>query len=86
SASAGRSIARTRVFDSLGRLITAANATQLRAAGRDDRHAEPMAFAAMGMIFGATEWWLDRQTMTRAELVDLLTEILWSGLRGGKWA
>lgn len=81
AASAGRSIARTRVFDSLGRLITAGVSHQLRAAGRDDSRAEPVAFAVMGMVFGATEWWLDRRTTTRDELVDLLTDLLWRGLR-----
>jgi AcrR family transcriptional regulator len=80
AANAGSSIARTRVFDSLGRLITAGVSQQLRQAGRDDRLAEPIAFAVMGMVFGATEWWLDRQTMSRDELVDLLVDLFWRGV------
>lgn len=82
AAGAGRSIARTRVFDSLGRLITAGVSQQLRQQGRDDTGAEPVAFAVMGMVFGATEWWLDRKTMSRDELVDLLTDLCWDGLGG----
>jgi AcrR family transcriptional regulator len=83
SAGAGKSIARTRVFDSLGRLITAGVSQQLRQAGRDDSRAEPIAFGVMGMVFGATEWWLDRQTMSRDELVDLLVDLFWRGLSEG---
>lgn len=80
AASAGRSIARTKVFDSLGRLITAGTAHQLRQSGRDMAPAEPIAFAVMGMVFGATEWWLDRKTMSRDDLVELLADLLWRGL------
>src|SRR5918911_3963014 len=72
AASSGKtpSIARLRVFDSLGGLITEALRFQLRQAGLDPSAAEPVAFATMGMVFGAAEWWLDRRTVTRAELVD----------------
>ena len=84
SASAGAApIARLNVFDALGRLITAGLTQQLTATGLDTTKAEPMAFATMGMVFGATEWWLDRRTMTREELVDLLAGLLWDGLSRG---
>jgi AcrR family transcriptional regulator len=76
------SIARLRIFDSLGALITAALAHQLQQFGRDPAVAEPIAFATMGMVFSAAEWWLDRRTITRAELVDILTDLTWTGLRG----
>ncbi len=84
AASSGKapSIARLRVFDSLGALITQGLSSQLRQAGRDPTAAEPIAFATMGMVFGAAEWWLDRRTLSRAELVDLLGDLLWAGLRG----
>jgi AcrR family transcriptional regulator len=83
AASSGKapSIARLRVFDSLGALITEGLRFQLRQAGRSPAAAEPIAFATMGMVFGAAEWWLDRRTLTRAELVDLLGDLLWAGLR-----
>lgn len=76
------SIARLRVFDALGHLITAALGSQLGQAGGDPARAEPIAFATMGMAFGAAEWWLDRRTMSRDELVDILSDLLWAGLRG----
>jgi AcrR family transcriptional regulator len=80
SAGSGNSIARTRVFDSLGRLITAGVTQQYRQAGHDESQAEPVAFAVMGMVFGATEWWLDRGGMSRDELIDLLTDFFWRGI------
>lgn len=76
------SIARLGVFDALATLITAALAHQLQQAGRDSARAEPVAFATMGMVFGAAEWWLDRRTISRAELVDILADLLWAGLGG----
>jgi len=74
------SIARLRVFDALGTLITSGLTHQLRQEGRDPERAEPIAFAAMGMVFGAAEWWLDRRTISRAELVAILGDLLWNGL------
>jgi AcrR family transcriptional regulator len=84
AASTGKasSIARLRVFDALGTLITAGLSVQLRQAGRDPERAEPVAFATMGMVFGAAEWWLDRRTISRAELVAILGDLLWTGLAG----
>ena len=80
----GVPIARLRVFDSLGKLITASLSAQMRQGGGDGARAEPIAFATMGMVFGAAEWWLDRRSVTRDELVDILTDLLWSGLAGGR--
>jgi len=82
SSSKAPSIARLRVFDALGALITQSLRFQLQQVGRNPTVAEPIAFATMGMVFGAAEWWLDRRTLTRAELVGLLGDLLWAGLRG----
>jgi AcrR family transcriptional regulator len=86
SSSKAPSIARLRVFDALGALITQGLSFQLRQAGQDPAAAEPIAFATMGMAFGAAEWWLDRRTLTRSELVDLLGDLLWAGLKGRREA
>ena len=82
AASTGKapSIARLRVFDALGTLITSGLTYQLRQDGRDPERAEPIAFATMGMVFGAAEWWLDRRTISRAELVGILGDLLWNGM------
>lgn len=76
------SIARLGVFEALGRLITAGLSYQFALSGADPARAEPIAFATMGMAFGAAEWWLDRKTMSREQLVDILGDLLWAGMRG----
>lgn len=48
----------------------------------DPRHVEAVAIGSIGMVLGVAEWWLARDGMPRAELVDLLTGFLWGGLPG----
>jgi AcrR family transcriptional regulator len=59
---------------------------QLQDAGIDAGAAELWAFGVLGSVFVGAEWWLFRQTMTRDELVDHLTELAWSGLFGSATA
>jgi AcrR family transcriptional regulator len=59
---------------------------QLRDAGVDTKASELWAFGVLGSVFVGAEWWLFRQTMTRDELVDRLTELAWSGLFGSATA
>jgi len=54
----------------------------LRQVGEDSGAAEPWAYAIVGMTLTAGEWWLERRTMTRDDLVAYLTRLLWGGLRG----
>jgi AcrR family transcriptional regulator len=54
----------------------------LRAVGADSGAAEPWAYAIVGMTLTAGEWWLERRTMTREDLVAYLTQLLWGGLAG----
>jgi AcrR family transcriptional regulator len=54
----------------------------LRQVGFDPGAAEPWSYAIVGMTLSAGEWWLDRRTMSRDDLVDYLTQLLWSGLEG----
>jgi AcrR family transcriptional regulator len=54
----------------------------LRDVGVDSGAAEPWAFGAVGFTVGGTEWWLDRRMMPKDDLVDYLTDLLWSGLSG----
>lgn len=53
---------------------------QLRIAGRDSGAAVPWAFGIVGLVRQAGDWWLDDQTMSRAQLVEYLTSLLWHGL------
>jgi AcrR family transcriptional regulator len=54
----------------------------LRQVGADARAAEPWSFAIVGMTLASGEWWLECRTMSRDDLVDYLTRLLWSGLEG----
>lgn len=51
-------------------------------AGGDPVAAEPWAYAMVGLGFAGAEWWLMTDTMSKEELVDHLTRLLWSGLAG----
>lgn len=55
---------------------------QMRAANADSGGAEPLAHGIVGMVHAAGDWWLDRQTMPRATLVDYLVRLLTGGFAG----
>jgi AcrR family transcriptional regulator len=44
--------------------------------------AEPWAYGMVGLGFAGAEWWLGSDTMTKEDLVDYLTQLLWVGLAG----
>lgn len=52
----------------------------MRGAGVDSGAAEPWAFGIVGFVLSATEWWLVRRTMSRADFVDYLARFVWGGL------
>lgn len=54
--------------------------SMMRGAGVDSGAAEPWAFGTVGFLFAATEWWLARRTMSRADFVDYLARFVWGGL------
>ncbi|MEA2446455.1 MAG: hypothetical protein QOK47_92 [Actinomycetota bacterium] len=54
----------------------------LRRAGGDPAAAQPWAFGIIGLVQLATDWWLDDRSMSRAEFVDHLTRLLWTGMSG----
>jgi AcrR family transcriptional regulator len=71
-----------KLINDMGALVSRVLGEQLRAAGVDSGGAEPWAFGIIGMVDMATAWWLQRQSMSRADLVDYLTSLLWTGLAG----
>lgn len=71
-----------RVFDELGSHLTLILQFAISQSGGDPRQAEPWAFAMLGAVLSAAEWWAPRQHISRAELVDHITALFWSGLRG----
>ena len=66
----------------MSRGVAAVIRRQLLAAGLDDSPAEPWAFGVVGMVYLVGDWWLERQTMSRAAVVDHLTALLWDGFNG----
>jgi AcrR family transcriptional regulator len=54
----------------------------LRGLGADAGGAEAWAHGLVGLGLSTGEWWLDRQTMTRAHVGAYLTDFVWHALRG----
>ncbi len=69
-----------KLIDDIGSLVSRLLGEQLRRAHVDSGGAEPWAFGIIGMVDMATAWWLQRKTMSRADLVDYLVSLLWDGL------
>ncbi len=51
----------------------------LRSAGVDSGPAEVWSFSILAAVFAGAEWWLERQTMSRTDLVDYLSRLVWTG-------
>jgi AcrR family transcriptional regulator len=71
-----------RTASGISNAIAISLGTALRRAGADSGAAEPWAFAIVGMTFAGAGWWLERRTMSKDDLVNYLTQLLWSGLSG----
>ena len=69
-----------KLINDLGALTARVLGEALRGAGVDSGGAEPWAFGIIGMVDLATAAWLERKTMSRADLVAYLTSLLWDGL------
>jgi len=65
----------------MGQLITRAIGEAMRERGLDSGTAEPWAFAIVGAVHMAGDWWLERKTMPRDRLVDYLTSLVWDGMK-----
>lgn len=72
----------SRLVTSIAENIAALLGHGFRAAHVESKLAEPWGLAIVGMGFVGAEWWLDRQAMTKDELVDYLTDLVWGGLAG----
>ncbi len=67
-----------RISASFARVIGDA----MRTLGLDAGGAEPWAHGLVGFGLGAGEWWLDRQTMSRAAVSGYLASFIWHGFAG----
>jgi AcrR family transcriptional regulator len=66
----------------VGNQVAVVLGEQLRNAHLDSGGAEPLAHGIVGMVHAAGDWWLERQTMPRARLVDYIVGLLWGGFVG----
>lgn len=64
----------------VGQLITEAIGEAMRERGLDSGRAEPWAYAIVGAVHMAGDWWLERRTVPRERLVEYLTSLVWDGM------
>jgi hypothetical protein len=50
--------------------------------GLDSGGAEPWAYGITGLVQSTGEWWLQRRSMSRAHVVDLVTTLIWAAIAG----
>jgi AcrR family transcriptional regulator len=71
-----------RLVNDISDVIAKALGNSLRQVGADSAAVELWAFTIVGMAFAGAGWWLERQSMSKQELVGYLSQLLWSGLSG----
>ena len=54
----------------------------LRVYGLDSGGAEPWAYGITGLVQSTGEWWLQRRPMSRAHVVEYVTQLLWAAFSG----
>jgi len=77
---AGAQEALSALIGEIGRRVAVVIGEQLRVADLDSGPAEAWAFALVGMVQGAGDWWVDRRTVPRERLVEYLAALVWDGL------
>ena len=81
-----KSMLTTRLFGVRARLEAGRQLLALRRVDPSDHRGQVLTAHQgddiVGMVHLACEWWLDRRTMSRLDLVDYLSELLWGGLAG----
>lgn len=65
----------------LSRDIALTLGAALRNQGCDSGAAEPWAYALVGMVHAAGDWWVERRTIPRQQLVEYLVSMCWDGMR-----
>lgn len=77
-----RGAALSSLVDQVAAVIARTISEGLREAGFDTAPARPWSYGIVGMVHLAGDDWVARPATPRAELVDDLTRLLWSGLGG----
>ena len=68
--------------ETIATALTAVIGDYLRAYGLDSGGAEPWAHGMTGLVQSTGEWWLQRRSMSRATVVDYVTNIIWAAISG----
>jgi AcrR family transcriptional regulator len=66
----------------IGNALSALLGDYMRALDLDSGAAEPWAHGIVGLVQNVSEWWLERQTMSRDAVVEYLTQIIWAAIDG----
>ncbi|MBA2607366.1 MAG: TetR/AcrR family transcriptional regulator [Actinobacteria bacterium] len=69
-------------LDRISNNVAFAIGEQLRASGRDSGGAEVIARGVVFFVYAAGDWWVDRRTMPRTQLVSYVTDFLSTGFNG----
>ena len=73
-------VARQKEF--IATTLTGVYGDYLRTFGLDSGAAEPWAFGITGLVQSTGEWWLDRRSMSRAQVTDYVSQLIWWALTG----
>jgi AcrR family transcriptional regulator len=74
-------IAMSPFVNRMGQLVTQALGEALRTRSLDSGAAEPWAYAIVGAVHLAGDWWLERKTMPRDRLTEYLTTLVFDGMK-----
>ncbi|TWF93275.1 TetR/AcrR family transcriptional regulator [Saccharopolyspora dendranthemae] len=69
---------KTVIANSLTRLL----GRYMRALGLDSGGIEVWSHGLVGLVQASGDWWLDRQTMSRDDLITYLAQVIWSAIDG----
>lgn len=79
---AGRRLDERRLVIELGGEVARALDRWRRSEHLDSGPSEAWAYGILGTVHMTTEWWLERRTLSRTDLVEFLTSLVWSGIAG----
>jgi len=68
--------------ETIATALTAVLGDHLRAYNLDSGGAEPWAYGMTGLVQSTGEWWLQRRSMSRATVVEYVTQIIWAAIAG----
>jgi AcrR family transcriptional regulator len=68
--------------ESIANALSAVFAGYLRLFGLDPAAAQPWAHGITGLVQSTGEWWLQRRSMSRGQVVGYVTQLIWAAVSG----